>query len=695
MRRLLNALIVSIGLAAQAFAGPYQGITLSTPTGTATENLSGYLFIAGSSQTPTVYRVTFDGVTGAAMVRSLGATGPQGLTISSATTVVSSFTITGAGGLLVTNAVTASTFYGSGANLTGITSGSDRVLRTGDTMTGQLTLAGSTLTVGGNAFSVGVSTLVVASGSLGIGTTSPLAQIHVRGPTTSKGLLHLSDNVDNSPNASNYLSFGDAAGNRLGYMGNTGDNDIYVASEFADIILTALGNVGIKNFNPTVALDVTGSAKVSGSLAVAGAISGAGITGSSVTATATGAAQYSVGTSSGISMGTGQFLIGAGGYVQWPDGTRSTTAASGSGGGSSAPSDFGWITDNFLGQVNGTQTVFTLSQRPTNQSAIFVVLDGLLQSGASDYTYAAPFTITMATAPAADSSSFFVRYSTGAISGGSAVPVTVNASLTGDGSSGSPLGVNPASGTLQGNTFNGANQLTKLGADGGQTISSQTLTGGGANVYSQTLSSGIHVLNGEVKLEPGSYIRWPDQSTSTTGASGASGGGSPGAPGANGAYALVLSSTFTGSGAMFGLRLNRDKHYQLVWTSTNTSATTMLLKKATNGCSSPSSIGDFGSFEYNGAATEVETGLGNCQLTSDQVHPNSGGFSGQRSTIQINPHNDNYVMLEITTLGKENGSQEKTWRISCYSQMTTTEWNLCFESSPGTDVSGSYRLYEY
>ena len=48
-----------------------------------------------------------------------------------------------------------------------------RVLKAGDTMTGQLTNT-STITVQGNAFSVGVSTFVVTGGNVGIGTTAPL-----------------------------------------------------------------------------------------------------------------------------------------------------------------------------------------------------------------------------------------------------------------------------------------------------------------------------------------------------------------------------------------------------------------------------------------------------------------------------------------------------------------------------------------
>lgn len=52
---------------------------------------------------------------------------------------------------------------------------------TGDTMTGQLTVQDSSLTVTGNAFSVGGSTLVVSGGKVGIGTTAPAASLQVSG----------------------------------------------------------------------------------------------------------------------------------------------------------------------------------------------------------------------------------------------------------------------------------------------------------------------------------------------------------------------------------------------------------------------------------------------------------------------------------------------------------------------------------
>lgn len=53
------------------------------------------------------------------------------------------------------------------------------VQKAGDTVTGPLTLSASTLTVMGNAFSVGGSTLVVSGGKVGVGVASPLSSFVV------------------------------------------------------------------------------------------------------------------------------------------------------------------------------------------------------------------------------------------------------------------------------------------------------------------------------------------------------------------------------------------------------------------------------------------------------------------------------------------------------------------------------------
>ncbi|MBU2530626.1 MAG: hypothetical protein KKD35_06265, partial [Elusimicrobia bacterium] len=72
--------------------------------------------------------------------------------------------------------------YGDGSNLTGIvTEASNHTISGKLNLTESLTLSGSTLTVTGNAFSVGTSTFVVNSGKVGISTGSPAGNLDVNG----------------------------------------------------------------------------------------------------------------------------------------------------------------------------------------------------------------------------------------------------------------------------------------------------------------------------------------------------------------------------------------------------------------------------------------------------------------------------------------------------------------------------------
>ena len=126
---------------------------------------------------------------------------------------------------------------------------------------------------------------------------------------------------------------------------------------------------------------------------------------SSMTITATGAAMYDLTLSSGI-----QFITATTG-IKWQDGSISTTASSGGGGSSgSSTMTITAVSDNFLGQVTGSKTSFTLSQTPANAAALSCILDGLLLSQTSDYTYTPPTTIAVTTAPAANSTGFFCNY---------------------------------------------------------------------------------------------------------------------------------------------------------------------------------------------------------------------------------------------------------------------------------------------
>lgn len=88
------------------------------------------------------------------------------------------------------------------------------------------------------------------------------------------------------------------------------------------------------------------------------------------------------------------------------DGTP-TWATAGSGSASTMTVSF--QTDNFISAINGTTKIFTLSATPQSSSAVWVVMDGQLQSGTSDYVISGPV-VTMTTAPAGNSSSFYVQY---------------------------------------------------------------------------------------------------------------------------------------------------------------------------------------------------------------------------------------------------------------------------------------------
>ena len=101
------------------------------------------------------------------------------------TTSPGTFSLATSSGISVASGAYAGFFAGNGAGLSGA-SGTDssKLAKIGDMMTGQLTLAGSTLTVAGAGFSVGASTFVVSGGRVGIGTISPSSAFHVIGPMT-------------------------------------------------------------------------------------------------------------------------------------------------------------------------------------------------------------------------------------------------------------------------------------------------------------------------------------------------------------------------------------------------------------------------------------------------------------------------------------------------------------------------------
>jgi hypothetical protein len=130
----------------------------------ASQNFSGVNTFASS--------ITVTGAAGAGLYRVGFAPGVE----------ISSTTAARYGGVYVSSNIylpAGAVYYGNGSGLTGVTD-PGAVRRAGDTMTGQLTLNGSTLTVTGNSFSVtGANFMVSAAGNVGVGVISPGSRLQV------------------------------------------------------------------------------------------------------------------------------------------------------------------------------------------------------------------------------------------------------------------------------------------------------------------------------------------------------------------------------------------------------------------------------------------------------------------------------------------------------------------------------------
>ncbi|MDO8630768.1 MAG: hypothetical protein Q7R41_09760, partial [Phycisphaerales bacterium] len=174
----------------------------------------------------------------------------------------SSGILVGAGG------VTAPFFVGDGSALTGIaTSDNTKVAKTGDFMSGQLTTE-STMTVKGDAFSVGGSTLVVTGGKVGIGTATPGAAFVLQSGNATDAFMQLKQTNASNPaeirfvNSGNTASYNDvatirgeidsgSAKGRLTFLTRGTDAS---GNETERMRLDSTGNVGIGTASPTSTL---------------------------------------------------------------------------------------------------------------------------------------------------------------------------------------------------------------------------------------------------------------------------------------------------------------------------------------------------------------------------------------------------------------------------------------------------------
>lgn len=149
------------------------------------------------------------------------------------------------------------------------------------------------------------------------------------------------------------------------------------------------------------------------------------------------------------------------------------------------------VVDNFLGQANGIKTSFTLSQTPTSSASVMVYLDGSLLSGASDYTYAPPTTVTITTAPATACTSGSPYSCTSGLQAvytinSSSLPAVfiLNSSQTASGAN-IFSGVTTHTQLLSGTTISAAIVLSTNGYVSGGQDGTQT-SSGGLSIYAQS-----------------------------------------------------------------------------------------------------------------------------------------------------------------------------------------------------------------
>jgi Collagen triple helix repeat (20 copies) len=127
-------------------------------------------------------------------------------------------------------------------NFAPVSGSTSYVAKTGDTMTGSLNLPANGLTVGGNQ-------LVLSNGNVGIGTTSPVVNLHVASPTAAEMLLTSS------------LSGGGGWTLGTGWGGSGSLRNFYLYDYVGGatrMIVNQAGNIGIGTTTPLAKLDVQG-----------------------------------------------------------------------------------------------------------------------------------------------------------------------------------------------------------------------------------------------------------------------------------------------------------------------------------------------------------------------------------------------------------------------------------------------------
>lgn len=272
-------------------------------------------------------------------------------------------TLSGSSGTFVSgSSITAGSFFGDGSKLTGIVStaainsllasvgASTAALHDVDTAIGastaalhaqDLSIGAATATIRAD-FSAADVAVGASTAALAVSTTALGTQLTaVAAATTS---LRDIDTAIGASTAAITLRFNDVGA-------STKANSTQLTQVAADT--TTIKSAADTHAALTNAHSATNAATASRIVLrdSAGGFAAAAVTITSLTATASGASQTSIQTSSGIAMGGGKLDIGTGGFIEWADGSISTTASSGSGAGAAtltAISSVTWCTTNTI-----------------------------------------------------------------------------------------------------------------------------------------------------------------------------------------------------------------------------------------------------------------------------------------------------------------------------------------------------------
>ncbi len=293
----LNATNVSAGILAVARGG-----TGGTDAATARSNLSVPSTTGDGASGSWGISVTGNAanVTGTIAVAN-GGTGATDAATARTNIVVPSTTGGSASGTWSINVT------GSAATATDAT----KVAKAGDTMTGDLTLAKPTFT------------------KLIIAPTSDVSNVgnagYVRVDASGSSSYFGKDNNKGGSNGSFFASGSVSSATVISAYNSLAP--ILFGHNTPEFSIANGGNVGIGTTVAAQSLDVRGNIVGNSS------VTASAFFGNTATLSQTGAAQYSLTTSSGINVLDGKLTLGANSMIVWPDGTISTSASAGSPGG--------------------------------------------------------------------------------------------------------------------------------------------------------------------------------------------------------------------------------------------------------------------------------------------------------------------------------------------------------------------------